>query len=681
MPSLDTLPAAYSLAVDLGGTFTDIALMDRVSGRVWRAKTPSLPADPPEAFMNGVRMVLHDSGADPAELSQVLHGTTVATNMILEGKGARTALVTTRGFRHVLAIGRQDIPRKANLYAWVKPPRPVPASRILEIDERIGPGGGVHHALDEDSVLACAEALRGMDVQAVGICLLHAYANPAHEARAAEILRRELPELAITCSTDILPVVREYERSLATVLNAGVMPGVGRYVERLENRLREADITSPLLLMQSNGGVAGTAAIRAAPALTALSGPAAGVVGARATAAECGIADIITVDIGGTSADICLIRNGEIGLTQRGSIGDWPLPLPMVDMVTIGAGGGSIASVSDGPLTVGPHSAGATPGPAAYGKGGTRPTVTDAHVALGHLPLALLDGAMTLDAAAAEAAVRHHVCGKLDLPLHESARGILAIVNNHMVGAIRIVSVERGHDPRDFTLVPFGGAGPLHGCALAELLGMRQVLVPAAPGLLCADGLLAADLKSEFSRTLPEAGPVNQAAGDGILAELVGQANAWLDIEQVPGAERSLRSVALLRFHGQGGEIAVPWGRSAQETETAFRDAHRALYGFVMDARIELVTVRIEATGRTQSSNRPDPAIDAPGVARSQMVHFEGGSIDTPVVRRASLAVGSTIDGPLILTQLDTTTLVPPGWFGTVQASGALILEQKEATA
>ncbi len=681
MPSLDSPLTAYSLAVDIGGTFTDISLMDRVSGRVWRAKTPSLPSDPSEAFMNGVRMVLRDSGAEPAALSQVLHGTTVATNMILEGKGARTALVTTKGFRHVLAIGRQDIPRKANLFTWVKPASPVPASRILEVDERVGAGGGIYRALDENSVLACVETLRAMDVEAVAICLLHAYANPVHERRVADLLQRELPELAITCSTDILPVVREYERSLATVLNASVMPGVSRYVERLETRLRDARIASPLLLMQSNGGVAGTSAIRAAPALTALSGPAAGVVGARAIAAECGVQDIITVDIGGTSADICLLRNGEIGLTQKGSIGDWPLPLPMVDMVTIGAGGGSIAAVSDGPLTVGPHSAGAVPGPAAYGKGGTQPTVTDAHVVLGHLPLNLLNGAMTLDASAAQSAVRDHISGPLGLALHEAARGVLAIVNNHMVGAIRIVSVERGHDPRDFTLVPFGGAGPLHGCALAELLGMRRVLIPTAPGLLCADGLLAADLKSEFSRTLPDAGSVDQASGDAICVALSAQAHSWLDIEKVPDAARSLRTIALLRFHGQGGEIAVPWGRTAQETEERFRAAHLALYGFVMDARIELITIRIEAAGKTESSDRPDLAVAAPGAPRSQNVHFESGTIDTRIINRASLAVGTKIDGPLILTQLDTTTVIPPGWSGTVHASGALILEHKGAPA
>ena len=464
---------SLSIAVDIGGTFTDISLLDRATGQVWRAKTPSVPDDPSEAFMTGIKLALADAGAPATALDQVLHGTTVATNMILEGKGARSALVTTRGFRHVLAIGRQDIPRKANLYTWVKPERPVPASRILEIDERLAAGGSVLQPLDEESVLKAAEAIRRMDVGAVGICLMHAFANPEHERRTAEILRSELPGIAVTMSTDVLPVVREYERSLTTVLNATVMPGVTTYVGRLEQRLNEEKVRAPLLLMKSNGGVAGAAAIRQAPALTALSGPAAGVVGARAIAAACGINDIITVDIGGTSADICLIKDGKIGLTQHGRVGDWPLPLPMVDMVTIGAGGGSIAAVENGTLTVGPRSAGARPGPAAYGHGGREATVTDAHVVLGHLPAKLLGGRMGLDADAARRVIEDRVAFPLDLPLEAAASGVLAIVNNHMVGAVRVVSVERGHDPRHFTLVPFGGAGPsawLRACRSARHL-------------------------------------------------------------------------------------------------------------------------------------------------------------------------------------------------------------------
>lgn len=680
MSSLEmSVDTSLSVAVDIGGTFTDVALLDRATGKVWRAKTPSVPSDPSEAFLNGIRLALADAGREAASLGQVLHGTTVATNMILEDKGARTALVTTRGFRHVLAIGRQDIPRKANLYTWVKPERPVPASRIVEIDERIGAGGAILDALDEASVRTAADAIRGMDVEAVGVCLLHAFANPVHEKRAAEILREELPNLAVTTSTDVLPVVREFERTLTTVLNATVMPGVTTYVGRLEKRLTDEKVAAPLLLMQSNGGVAGAATIRQAPALTALSGPAAGVVGARSVAAACGIKDIITVDIGGTSADICLIKDGRIGLTQNGKVGEWPLPLPMVDMVTIGAGGGSIAKVSDHTLSVGPQSAGARPGPAAYGHGGENPTVTDAHVVLGHLPARLLGGRMALDVEAARKAVDDKVACPLGLSTATAARGILAIVDNHMVGAVRVVSVERGHDPRDFTLVPFGGAGPLHGCSLAELLGISRVMIAPAPGILCADGLLAADLKAEFSRTLPRAGAVDMDVANGIISDLKDQAIAWFEAEGVAEKDRRIQTVALLRYHGQGGELAVAWGESREAVEAAFAAEHKALYGFTLDTSIELVTLRVEAAGMT---HEPPPAKLEAGSAVTPFdhvpVHFESGVASVPVVDRATLGAGATFKGPMILTQLDTTTLVAPGWTGTVHPSGALLLTARQ---
>jgi N-methylhydantoinase A len=479
--------------------------------------------------------------------------------------------------------------------------------------------------------------------------------------------------------------VREYERSLATVLNAVVMPGVSTYVSRLERRLAEERIVAPLLLMQSNGGVAGGATIRRAPALTALSGPAAGVVGARDVAAACGIRDIITVDIGGTSADICLIKDGNISLTQQGHVGEWPLPLPMVDMVTIGAGGGSIARVASGTLTVGPQSAGADPGPAAYGRGGAEATVTDAHIVLGHLPAQLLGGRMALDVDAARQAIGRRVAAPLGLSLEAAARGILAVIDNHMVGALRVVSVERGHDPRDFTLVPFGGAGPLHGCALAELLGVTRVMIPPAPGVLCADGLLAADLKAEFSRTLAKAGPIKTGpikAGPidiesavAIFAELERQADAWLAAEGVAAADRHRSGVALMRYRGQGGEVAVPWTGVAADAEAAFAAAHQRLYGFALDAPIELVTLRVEATGHMPRPPRPMLATGAGVTPQSRLaVHFASGTAEVPHFDRASFGAGDRFTGPAIISQLDATTLVPPNWTGEVHPSGAVVL-------
>ncbi len=672
---------ALAIAVDIGGTFTDIALHEAKSGRIWRAKTPSVPSDPSQAFLTGIRLALEDAGYAPPALERVLHGTTVATNMILEDKGAKTALVTTAGFRHVLTIGRQDIPRRANYLAWVKPARPVPASRVLEVKERIGAGGVVIEPLDEASLQAAAKACRELGVAAVAICLLHSFANPAHERRVAEILRQNLPGIAVTASVDVLPVVREYERSLATVLNALVMPGVSTYVSRLEDRLREEKITAPLLFMQSNGGVAGGATIRRAPALTALSGPAAGVVGAREVAAACGIRDIITVDIGGTSADICLIKDGEISLTQRGQVGEWPLPLPMVDMVTIGAGGGSIARVDAGTLTVGPRSAGAEPGPAAYGRGGMEATVTDAHVVLGHLPATLLGGRMALDVLAAARAIDRGVAQPLGLAREAAARGVLAIIDNNMMGALRIVSVERGHDPRDFTLVPFGGAGPLHGCALAELLGITRVLIPPAPGVLCADGLLAADLKAEFSRTLPKAGRVDMGTANAIYAELQKSATDWLTGEAVAEGDRQYARIAMLRYHGQGGEVAVGWVDTAEGVEVAFAAAHQTLYGFTLDSPVELVTLRVEATGRMPAP--PRPMLAKGSGARPQgsiAIHFAptgtaaAKPTNVPLFDRASFGAGDRFTGPAVVTQLDATTLVLPNWSAEVHPSGAILL-------
>lgn len=669
-------------AVDIGGTFTDAALLDCRTGQTWRGKTPSIPGDPSEAFMNGIDLVLRQAGFSVGDIRQVLHGTTVATNMILEGKGARTALVTTKGFRHVLAIGRQDIPRKENLYTWVKPERPVPASRVLEVEERIGAGGVIIEPLNEESVRKVGEALQEMAVEAVAVCLLHAFANPEHERRVAAMLQQMLPGVAVSASTDVLPVVREYERSLTVVLNASVMPGITSYVARMEDKLAARNITAPLLLMQSNGGVAGTDTIRRAPALTALSGPAAGIVGAKAIAERCGIKDLITVDIGGTSADICLIKDGHIALTAQGRVGEWSVSLPMVDMVTIGAGGGSIARVADGTLTVGPQSAGANPGPAAYGRGGVDATVTDAHIALGHMPARLLGGSMTIDVEAARQAVRQGVAEPLGLDVDVAARGIIAIADNHMVGAVRIISVERGHDPRDFTLVPFGGAGPLHGCALAELLGISQIMLPPAPGVLCADGLLSADLRAEFSQTLPKAALLHQVDTDTILPKLHKQAVDWLDNEGVDEEQRTIRTMGLLRYRGQGGEVAVPWHDNPADVEAGFVKAHETLYGFTLNLPVEVMTLRVEASGLTDSPAEFELAPGGPAVAFDEArVFLADGPRNVPVIDRTTLGAGSTFTGPAILTQDDTTTLVLPNWQGVVHASGSIILTYQQETA
>ncbi len=665
------------VAVDIGGTFTDITLQDAATGAAWTAKTPSTPRDPSEAFIIGVTLALTQAGRSAAEVGRVLHGTTVATNLILEGKTAPTALLTTQGFRHVLEIGRADLPRRDNLWAWVKPKRPVPPERVHQVAGRIGADGAELTPLDEDAVRRAALAAVQAGAKAMAICFLHSFTNPAHERRALALVREVAPGLAVTASCDVLPVVREYERSMATVLNAAVMPAVTTYVQRLEQRLEAAGITAPLLLMKSNGGVAGAAAIRQAPLQTALSGPAAGVVGALAVAQAADVADIITVDIGGTSADICCIAGGQVGLTQTGRVGPWPLPLPMLDMVTIGAGGGSLARIANGALIVGPQSAGAEPGPACYGRGGEEPTVTDAHLVLGHLTPSLLDGRMTLDVALAQAAVQR-IAGPLGLSLAAAARGILAIADNNMVGAIRVVSVERGHDPRGFTLMPFGGAGPLHGCALAELLGMTRVLVPPSPGVLCAQGLLAADLKAEFSRTI--ARPLHGADPAELgtaYAALEGEATTWFGAEGVAEADRSVARVALMRFEEQGHELAVPFSADLAALAQAFAAAHQALYGFTLEGvGMEIVTLRVQAAGRLPAPVMPAPGQGDAAAARvgAQTMMLPGEAVEAPIYQRGMLGVGTVLSGPAILVQLDATTLLPPGWSAEVLASGAMLL-------
>jgi len=441
------------IGVDTGGTFTDIILLDPGSGRIVTAKVPSSPADPSRSFVAGIAATLDQAGVDGSGVARVLHGTTVATNLILEGKGAPTALLTNAGFKYVLEIGRQDIPRRSSLFAWIKPKRPVSPQAIFEISGRIAHDGSELEPLDEAAVAEAARAIAAAGIRAIAVVFLHSYANPTHERRAGEIVRQVLPDAMMSLSSEVLPVFREYERSMTTILNVHVMPVVSSYVARLSGRLADDGIAAPLLLMKSSGGVIGAERARRMPVETVLSGPAAGAVGAAYIGAVAGYRDLIGIDIGGTSADITLVHDGEPGLTTTGHIGEWPLALPMIDITTIGAGGGSIARRSaDGVLTVGPQSAGAEPGPACYGNGGAEPTVTDAHLLLGHLPPYLLGGVFDLDIEAARRAIATRIAEPMGLGLEAAARGILAIADNHMMGAIRVASVERGHDPRDFVL-------------------------------------------------------------------------------------------------------------------------------------------------------------------------------------------------------------------------------------
>ena len=678
----------YAVAIDTGGTFTDVTLFDRDAGRMWAAKTPSTPEDPSTGFMNGISDALEQAGLSPTDLAQVFHGTTVATNLILEGKGAIVGLLTTEGFKHVLEIGRQDIPRRANLFAWIKPERPVPPERILEIPERLDGAGNALVALDEDAVRAAARRFRVRSINAVAICFLNSFVDPRHEVRAGEIVREEHPEALVSLSSDVLRVFREYERSIATVLNVYVMPAVSQYVGQLSDRIESEGAKAPLLIMKSNGGVVGASEVEKVPAHTALSGPAAGVVGARFIGAAAGYGDVIGIDIGGTSADICLIKDGQYELTNNGQVGDWPLSFPMLDINTVGTGGGSIASISKiGALTVGPRSAGANPGPACYGRGGEEPTITDAHLSLGHLPPYLLGGTMTLDVDAARTAIDCKVAQPLGLSIEEAARGILSIGDNDMVGAIRVISVERGHDPRDFALIAFGGAGPLHGGSLAKLLGAKTVIIPPAPGVLSAMGLLVSQFRTDYARTCLQVPPdYDHPRLAQIFDELEKEATDWFERERVPVDARQFSRSASLRYQHQGFELTLPWEgdivtqETTQATLNAFHALHDQLYTFAQhDTPVEIVTLQVTAEG---SLPQPRPTeIPYGGSLEAALVdqlpiHFADGTRTAPVYDRSTLSAGVSFSGPALVVQLDSTSLIHPEQRVSCDHYGNLILEE-----
>jgi N-methylhydantoinase A len=683
----------YALALDVGGTFTDVILVEGESSRLWTTKTATTPSDPATGFFDGVDKILELSSVPGNALKTLSHGTTIATNAILEGNSAKTGMLVTDGFKYVLEIGRAEVPRKENLYAWVKPTRPVRPRFVREAPERMLFDGSVERRLDEDACRAAAREFGALGIESVAIVFLHSYANPAHERRAAEILREELPEVELSLSSDVLPVFREYERAMATALNAGLQPLVGRYIGRLEAGQGVRGINAPFYVMKSNGGVFSPARATRQCIHMALSGPAAGVQGAAYVAQAAGYLDLITVDIGGTSADVSLIQGGMPSVTKDGEIGPFPLSIPIMDIHTIGAGGGSIAAVTEqGGLIVGPRSAGADPGPACYGKGGTAPTVTDANLVLGRIPPHLLDGETPLDPNLAERAIETEIAAPLGLSVTEAAHGILAIVNNNMIGALKVVSVEKGYDPRDFTLCAFGGAGPAQAGELARLLDAPRILVPRHPGILCALGLLATDLQYDFLRTRIQRPPgYDFEAIKATYDELHAEAEAHLTEEGVPEARRSYARSADLRYAKQGVEITVDWpGNSVDRSSVArlvadFHEKHERLYTFAdYEAPVEIVNFNVSATGAMDRIALPELDTVAPGTKPSadgeRRASFENGAFaTTPTYRRENLCSGHMIEGPAIVDQLDATTVVFPGQGAAVDRHGNLIISERRS--
>jgi len=662
---------AARLGVDVGGTFTDVVLVTS-DGRMTTAKVPST-ADQSVGVVEGIEKACETAGIDPGDVEEFVHAMTVSTNALLERDGAEAALVTTAGFRDVLEIGRQTRPDLYDVDAS-KPAPIVPRRRRFEVDERTRPAG-VERPIDPEAVESLAADLRDRDVESVAVSFLHAYAEPENEQRAADILREEL-DVPVSVSSEVLGEFREYERTATTAVDAYVRPTIAGYVGRLTERTAEFDVPAPRI-MQSNGGIAAAETVRRRAVTTALSGPAAGVVGAGRTAAaasdERGLEGLISFDMGGTSSDVSLVRDGAAERTTDTEIGGVPIGLPMVDVTTVGAGGGSIAWVdAGGALRVGPRSAGADPGPACYGTGGTEPTVTDANLVLGYIgESTALGGELSLDAEAAERALAALASEAGLEDARAAARGVHRVANATMTRAIRATTIERGHDPRDFALVAFGGAGPMHAATLAERLDVDTVVVPLGCGVLSALGLLGADEKHDAVRT-------HRAVTDEADAEAVEAVFDDLETAVLAGtddpAEATVERSADLRYAGQSFELEVAVERPVDPSaaERRFHEAHERVYGYRMDETVEFVNLRMTAT---IERSLPDVADEARGEARlgEREALFGDGRRTTPVYAREGLAPGRTVDGPAIVEETESTIVVPPGWTATVDADGTIV--------
>lgn len=672
------------IGIDTGGTFTDVVAVDEESGDLVATKTPSTPSDPADGFLTGVHKALALLGAAQSEITAVTHGTTVATNQLLEGDIDQLGFVTTEGYQFVLEIARQSVPDGyGNSYFWVKPERIVPADLVCTVGGRLDYTGAEIRPLDEESAVAAARFLRERGVTAIGVCLLHSYANPAHEQRVREILHREHPDAVVSISSDVLREYREYERSMTTLIDAAVKRRTSRYLAATVQRL-PADV--PLYVMKSNGGMVSVVEVARQPITTVLSGPAAGALGAAFVAHGAGFDKVLTCDGGGTSTDVSVVLDGEPTLTTEGSVGGYPSKVPMIDVVTVGAGGGSIAWISpEGTLKVGPRSAGADPGPMCYGTGGTEVTVTDAHVVLGRIPPRLLGGEITLDVDAARRGLRS-LAEQVGMSLEACAAGILEISAWNQANALRRITVARGLDVREFTLVTFGGSGSLLACRLMDVLGVPAVLVPANPGNVSAFGLLTVDVKNDYVRTAvaPHA-QLDVEHAEVIFAELQEWAAAALDREGFARQDHRYVRSADLRYFGQAFEVRVPVPQgpldkaAADDVAAVFHDAHRALYGydFRTDARQQVEWVNLRASGigtiaRPQLRELParDDAPPHPGV---RSVCFDD-YVTTAIYQRTDLAPGDEIAGPAIIEEFGATVPLHPGFRARVDSHGNLVV-------
>jgi N-methylhydantoinase A len=684
-------PRRVRIGIDTGGTFTDVVAVDEATGRTTTTKTPSTPADPAEGFLTGVRKVLDLLGLDGGAITAVSHGTTVATNQLLEGRLDRIGFITTEGYESVLEIARQSVPDGyGNSYFWVKPPRIVPADLVRTVRGRLDPRGDEVRPLDEDDARAAARFLRDAGVATIGVCLLHSYANDAHERRVLEVLREEHPDAVVSISSEVLREYREYERSVTTLVDAAVKPRVGAYVTAIRERLDGIAPGVPFYVMKSNGGVLSAEEVVHQPITTMLSGPAAGALGAALVAGAAGFDRVLTCDGGGTSTDVTVVVDGEPALTTEGSVGAYPSKIPMIDVVTVGAGGGSIAWLSpEGTLKVGPRSAGADPGPICYPEGGSEPTVTDAHVVLGRIPPHLLGGEIPLSVEAARAGLEQ-LGEKLGLDLERTATGILEISAWNQANALRQVTVARGLDVRDFTLTTFGGSGSLLACRLMDVLGLPRTLVPPDPGNLSAFGLLTVDVRNDHVQTtISRHADLDLDRVRTVFGELEARAREALDGEGFPRDRQRIQRSADLRYVGQAFEVRVPVAdgdlddAAAEDVAQAFHAAHRQLYGydFAEDPRqaVEWVNLRVSGIGPIR---RPDllelPAAEGGAdraVTGSRPVFFDDW-VETPTYDRPRLAPGDVVHGPAVIEEFGSTVPVHPGFRATVDFHGNLLVER-----
>ena len=692
----------YRLGIDVGGTFTDAMIINEETGEIRISKVPSTPKDPSIGFLDAVDTILKENNIEAQDVTYVVHGTTVATNAIIEGKMAATGFITTEGFRDMLEIQRQIRPSLYDLQ--FEKPRPlVPRYLCFGIPERMDFQGKILTKLDTDSVRAVARQLKTEGVESIAVCYLHAYINNEHEAQTAELLKEEFPEAIVSLSSDIAPEFREYLRASTTVINAAVRPIVSRYLISIESRLKAAGLSAELLVMQSNGGVLTFGAASDKPVFMVESGPAAGVIAASYLGNTLGSPNVLSFDMGGTTAKTGLVRKGTPTITKDYEVGvaaggtgtgvqgaGYPIRTPVIDLVEIGAGGGSIAWVdSGGILRVGPQSAGADPGPVCYGRGGEEPTITDANLVLGRLdPEYFLGGKMKLDVEGARKAIESKCAKPLGLDLLEVALGIVEIANTAMVNALRRISVQRGYDPREFMLVAFGGAGPVHANRLADQLEIPKTLIPMSPGITSATGLLVTDLKHDYSNTLIQA--IVDLDPSAIESTYVGMEDqGWTALSNEGMDENSIRFIRQVdvRYIGQSYELGIVVqsgkfdGAHRDQIVQEFHKEHERAYGFSAPGEpVELVAIRLTAVGdiakpTLREIGRTTGGVDsARRTIRSVYFAESKGFVDCPVYDRYKLSSGDVLEGPAIIEEMDSTTIIHPNYKADVDKYGNLFL-------